>query len=242
MKVIILAAGKGSRLNSETAQIPKAMRLANGKPLISYVLDTVDFAAKNDTIIVVGYLKDKIVDAFSEYLFAEQTELKGTGHAVQSAGELLRGYDGPTLILCGDTPTLKKSTIQKLIASHEEMSADCSVLTCKIERDMKLGRVLRNEDGSYKGILENKDCMPEQRSINEYNTAVYIFDNQKMLAGLEKIKNNNASNEYYLTDLPAILMSDDGKINVQMIAEPSEILGVNTEEDLAEVEAILKSN
>lgn len=242
MKAVILAAGKGKRLHSEQFSAPKVLREANGKPLLRYVVNNLSFIPdKKDIIIVAGYKKEMVFNAFNEgYTFAVQDEQLGTGHAVNCAREALKGYDGPVLVCYGDMPLFKKETYENLVKVHEEAGNDCTILTGVSDRGLAYGRIIRDENGSFKGVVEDRDCTPEQKKINELNVGIYVFDSKKLFSCLGELKNSNAQGEYYLTDVPTIMMSKGYKIGTYTTHDDTEILGVNTPEDLALCESLLK--
>ncbi|MBQ9940838.1 MAG: NTP transferase domain-containing protein [Clostridia bacterium] len=241
MKAIILAAGKGKRLLSEECHIPKGMRLVCGKPLLGYVTEALNFIEKKDIHIVVGFEKEKIIEAFSNgYNFSVQEKMLGTGHAVESAYPALKDYDGDLIVICGDTPLIQQSTILNMIEQHKKNKNSCTVLSCMGEKGLALGRMIHDKDGKLTGIVEDKDCTPEQKEICEYNAATYVFDAKAMFKALEKVGYNNKQGEKYLTDVPMIMISEG--LNVESYASQNsyEILGVNTPEDLAEAERLVK--
>lgn len=242
MKAVILAAGKGKRLHSEQFSAPKVLREANGKPLLRYVVNNLSFIPdKKDIIIVAGYKKEMVFNAFNEgYTFAVQDEQLGTGHAVNCAREALKDYDGPVLVCYGDMPLFKKETYENLVKVHEEAGNDCTILTGVSDRGLAYGRIIRDENGSFKGVVEDRDCTPEQKKINELNVGIYVFDSKKLFSCLGELKNSNAQGEYYLTDVPTIMMSKGYKIGTYTTHDDTEILGVNTPEDLALCESLLK--
>lgn len=242
MKAVILAAGKGKRLHSEQFSAPKVLREANGKPLLRYVVNNLSFIPdKKDIIIVAGYKKEMVFNAFNEgYTFAVQDEQLGTGHAVNCAREALKDYDGPVLVCYGDMPLFKKETYENLVKVHEEVGNDCTILTGVSDRGLAYGRIIRDENGSFKGVVEDRDCTPEQKKINELNVGIYVFDSKKLFSCLGELKNSNAQGEYYLTDVPTIMMSKGYKIGTYTTHDDTEILGVNTPEELALCESLLK--
>ena len=242
MKAVILAAGKGKRLHSEQFSAPKVLREANGKPLLRYVVNNLSFIPdKKDIIIVAGYKKEMVFNAFNEgYTFAVQDEQLGTGHAVNCAREALKDYDGPVLVCYGDMPMFKKETYENLVKVHEEAGNDCTILTGVSNRGLAYGRIIRDENGDFKCVVEDKDCTPEQKKINELNVGIYVFDSKKLFSCLGELKNSNAQGEYYLTDVPAIMMSKGYKIGTYTTHDDTEILGVNTPEELALCESLLK--
>ena len=192
IKAIVLAAGKGTRLHSAEHNQPKALREAAGKPLLYYVLSALDFLPKENTVIVAGYMREQVEARFPDYPFAVQDPQLGTGHAVQCARDYLRDFDGTVLVCCGDMPLLKKETYQALLNAHEQSGNPCTFLTGTTELNLPFGRILRDENGFFLRVVEDKDCTPEQKNIRELNAGVYAFDCQELLACLELLKNDNA--------------------------------------------------
>lgn len=234
MKAIVLAAGKGKRLQSEMFNLPKVLREANGKPLIEHVLGHIDFIDKQDTVIVVGYMKEKVIECVGDaYRYSVQEEQKGTGHAVQCASGQFDGYDGDVLILYGDMPLVRRETYQAVIEKHQASGADCTLLTAVVDDPPAYGRIVRDKDGAVQAIVEDKDCDEEQKKIKELNVGIYVFKAPLLFEGLKKLKNSNAQGEYYLTDMPMIFLSEGKKVETYSIDSLTEIYGVNTLEDLA---------
>jgi len=240
MKVIILAAGKGTRLHSEEANIPKALREVCGKPLLRYVLDNIAFIPEEDIYIVVGYKKEMILRAFrGQYHFVEQEEQLGTGHAVMMAEPFLRDYQGDVMVLYGDMPLVSTTTLRNIMDAHQKTSSRCTLLTAVVENPPDYGRIIRDEKGDIMDIVEVKDCTPEQLAIPEVNVGVQLFDAQTLFEGLKLLKNDNKQKEYYLTGVPKILMEKGIKVNSFVTRDADEILGVNTLEDMKMCEAVL---
>jgi UDP-N-acetylglucosamine diphosphorylase/glucosamine-1-phosphate N-acetyltransferase len=240
VKAVVLAAGKGTRLHSDDIDAPKVMREANGKPLLQYVLDSISFIGKKDTILVVGYKKDSIINKFDGYTYVIQEEQLGTGHAVMSAREQLEGFEGVLLLCYGDMPAIKQKTYRQLINTHFEQKNNCTLLTGKSELPMSFGRIERDENGVFMNVVEEKDCTPEQLKITELNTGVYVFDTVMLLKALGELKNNNTQGEYYVTDVPAIMKNQGAKIGILKQNLGDDIIGVNTLEQLKMVERILE--
>lgn len=240
IRAIVLAAGKGKRLYSETSDLPKVLRAAAGRPLLAWVLDNLTFIAPERTILVVGFQADKVRLAMGDaYEYAVQEEQLGTGHAVASAAPLLRDYDGDVLVIYGDMPLFKPDTYRKLVKKHQVSGADCTMLTALTDIIPDFGRILRDEKGRFAGIIEQKDCTPEQRLINEVNPGIYVFRTPLLLSALRGLRNNNAQGEYYLTDVPLLILQSGGWIETETIHDDNQIIGVNTLEDLARCERIL---
>lgn len=240
LKAIVLAAGKGTRLQTEGCDLPKVMRTALGKPLLHYVLSALDFIEPENTVVVVGFLKEKVMDAFEGYVFAEQKEQLGTGHAVLSAKEELVGFDGAVLVCCGDMPLIKKETYAALAETHFAEGNACTILTGTSAENLPYGRIVRNADGSFQRVVEDKDCTPAEKEIRELNSGVYVFDSKKLLPALAELGNNNVQKEYYLTDVPYILQEHGEKIGICCRDLGYEIIGVNTVQQLTQVEELLQ--
>lgn len=239
VKALVLCAGKGTRLRQEGVDLPKVMRLAQGKPLLHYVLSALDFLPRENVVLVVGYKKEAIWAAYGDYPHAVQEPQLGTGHAVQCAAEHLAGFDGHVLVCCGDTPLMSKSTYQALVELHLNSGSDCTLLSAHVDEGGNYGRVTRHGDGTFRAIVEAKDCSAEEASLTEVNTGVYLFRAQPLLEALGHLKNDNAQGEYYLTDVPAYLLAHGGKVGVCDSCSPQEMLGVNTPAQLQEVEDLL---
>lgn len=240
LKAVILAAGKGTRLQTDGSTLPKVMRLANGKPLLAHVLAALDFIRPADIVLVVGYQKESVLAAFPGYPYAVQTEQLGTGHAVMAAFKTLGDFDGDVLICCGDMPLIKEETYRALAEEHVRAGNDCTILTGTSSEDLPYGRVLRDESGAFSGMVEDKDATPAQRKIRELNSGVYVFKASKLRDVLSELKSDNAQGEYYLTDAPVLMQKRGGKIGVCCRQLGYEIIGVNTLEQLRQVEALLQ--
>ena len=242
MKGIVLAAGQGKRLLSEEFNMPKVLRRANNVPLLRYVLNKIDFLKPSDITIVVGYMKEKVIEEISDgYVYAVQKEQLGTGHAVASAKEEFKDYDGDVIVLYGDMPLLKKETYQNLIDAHKKEGGECTILACITNKKLPYGRIIKNEKGYCIDIVEEKDCTPEQKEIKELNIGVYVFNSKTLFAKLGELKNDNSQGEYYLTDVAKILAKENIKVNVFSVYDETEIVGVNTAEELDFVEKALLS-
>ena len=240
MKAIVLAAGKGTRLMSEQFQLPKVLREANGRPLLGYVLENIGYIEKKDTVIVIGYMGDKVREfAGEDYNFATQSEQKGTGHAVMMTRELLEDYDGDILILYGDMPLFKAETYRGICDKHAESGAALTLLTAVVDNPPAYGRIIHDADGNITDIIEEKDATPEQKQIKELNVGVYVVKGSELFKALDKVGNNNKQGEYYLTDLPKILIAEGKKVESYTTYDTNEIVGVNTIAELEFCEKIL---
>lgn len=239
IKAIVLAAGKGTRLQTEGTDLPKVMREAGGQPLLSYVLSGINFIKAENITIVVGYKKEKVMGRFGGYNFADQTEQLGTGHAVMAASGELEG-DSQVLVCCGDMPLIKKDTYMDLAETHLQGGNTCTILTGTTDLPLPYGRVVRDAQGDFLEVVEEKDCDERQIKITELNSGVYMFKSSALLSALQALKNDNAQGEYYLTDVPAILKGRGEKIGICRRDLGSEIIGVNTVRQLSQVENILE--
>ncbi len=242
IKSVILAAGKGTRLHSAEHDCPKVMHKVCGRPLLDIALSLVDFIEKKDITIVVGYKKEDIISYFgNEYNYVEQTEQKGTGHAVMQTADCFKDFDGDVLVTYGDMPLYRKESLKNLCEQHEKSGAACTVMSAISDKLKSYGRIIKDENGNFKGIVEAKDCTPEQYAITEVNSGVAIFDSKALFESLPKLQSNNNQNEFYLTDVPLIMMKDGRKVDLFPINDGEEVMGVNTPEELTMCEEILKN-
>ena len=239
LKASVLAAGKGKRMHTEGCDLPKVLRVAKGRPLLAWVLDALAFIPPEDTVLVVGYQREQVLAAFPGYASAVQEQQLGTGHAVMAAFSALGDYRGDLLVCYGDMPLLRRETYEALIAYHREREASCTILTGEADIPLPYGRILRAPDGSFAGVVEDRDCTPEQKAITELNCGVYVFDAPSLASVLGSLRQANAQGEYYLTDAPLLLQEAGKRVEVCRRDLGMEILGVNTPEQLAEVESLL---
>ena len=204
-----------------------------------YVLKALDFIPVSDTVLVAGYMRERVFEAFPDYPRAVQDPQLGTGHAVQCARDHLKDFDGTVLVCYGDMPLLKKEVYQGLLKFHAEHGAACTMLSGTCEENLPYGRVLRDENGDFLRIVEDRDCTPAQKAIRELNVGIYAFDCKALLESLDELRNDNAQSEYYLTDVPAILRAKGRRVAVYTAELNEQILGVNTPEQLALTERYL---
>ena len=239
MRAIVLAAGKGRRLEPLGSDLPKVLHTIDGHTLLWHCLKNINFIPPGNTTIVVGYQKDMVINAVPGYQFAEQTEQKGTGHAVLAAADHFANYDGDVLVVYGDMPLFHRQTYQHLISTHTKQNADCTILSGISESPMAYGRIIR-KNGIITDIVEEKDCTPTQAKITELNVGVYVFKAHPLFDNLQKLSCDNTQQEYYLTQLPKILMQQGYKITSCTAEDPDEFFGVNTPQDLQTCEQILQ--
>lgn len=239
---IILAAGKGTRMKSE---LPKVLVAVNGRPMIRYVVDALKAAGIERLIVVVGY-RAELVRAELALIpgveFVEQTEQLGTGHAVMMARAALAQHDGPVVVVAGDSPMLQTASVAALLNEFDRRRAACLLGTVYRDDPAGYGRIARDEDGQFIGIVEEKDASPEQRAIREINVSTYLFDAQELLGSLDQLRADNSQREYYITDCPAILLAAGKTVAALPILKPCEALSINCPEELAQVEAEMTKN
>lgn len=239
MKVLILAGGKGSRLQSEKFNLPKALKELNGHPLLEYVLNNVSFIEKEDTYVVVGYKRDMIIDRFPEYNFAVQEEQLGTGHAAMMVEPYLKDCDDDIIILYGDMPMINRDILRAFVEYHKENNSKCTIMTAIFENQPPYGRIIRDKNDKFVKVVEEKDCTAQELKIKELNCGPYIVNSKLLFKALKQLKNNNAQGEYYLTDIPEIIKSMGSDVNIFINNSSKEMLGVNTIEDLKECESMI---
>lgn len=241
-KVIILAAGKGKRLESEAHELPKALRLACGKPLIRYVLEQLDFIAPEDIVIVVGYRKEQVIEALgSAYTYAEQLVLDGTAHAAEYARPCMEGFDGPVMILYCDMPLLSRKTYQTMLSAHVQSAADQTLLAAKLNPIPEYGRLIRDASGRLVNIVEEGSCTPDQKKINEVNVGIQVFNGKDMWESIASIPYDSKKNppERVLTSAAGVMSREGKTVQVVHLEDGNESLGVNSEVDLERVEIVL---
>lgn len=236
---IVLAGGKGTRLHSSEHNLPKALRLAGGQPLLYWVLEALSFLPQDNVVIVDGYMADQVEAAFPGRKFALQAQQLGTGHAVMAAREYFESFDGTVLVCFGDMPLLRSEVYQALLQAHEDSGNEATLLAGTSDFDLPYGRMLRNDDGSFQRIVEDRDCTPEQKQIKELNAGIMAFKAPWLLRSLSHLGTDNAQGEYYLTDVPYIIQSLGGRTGIFAAALNQQILGVNTPEQLELVESYL---
>ena len=222
----ILAAGKGSRMESE---LPQVLHQLNGKSLIDYVLDTASELNPDSITLVVGFQKDRVKNHIQNdnVNYVSQEEQLGTGHAALQLENQLENQSGHLLILYGDAPNIKSSTLSPIISEHIEENRNATLITATLDDPTGYGRIIRNQDGDLLKIVEEKDCTPDEKKIKEWNTGIYIFKIPQLFSELKRIKSNNASNEYYLTDVIE-LIKENSPVQAKKIGNPMEVIGINT--------------
>jgi bifunctional UDP-N-acetylglucosamine pyrophosphorylase/glucosamine-1-phosphate N-acetyltransferase len=237
---IILAAGKGTRMGNP--DLPKHLTPLRGKPLIAYLLDTLRQTDFLPPVLVVGHGQDQIRAVLGDsYLYIVQEELLGTGHALACCTDALRGKADIFLVINGDHPLFTVATFCRLTDEHMQENATMSLATLVTDEPAfdNFGRIIRDQKGDVVAIREKKDCSPEELLIREYNPALYAFSDSWVWDALPSLTSENSQHELYLTDLLAQAIRDGRKVATVDMPEWQEALGVNTPEQLAEVEKYL---
>ena len=235
---LILAAGKGKRMKSD---LPKVLHKLSGRYIIDYVIDSARKAGLNRQILVIGHQAEMVRNALADrnVEFALQAEQLGTGHAVMVAEPLLCDFYGDLVILCGDMPLVKTATILRLIAERQRLGAAAVVLTVVLDDPKAYGRIVRDDKGLLRAIVEYRDADDEIRKIREINTGAYCFDWKELRPILARLKADNDQKEYYLTDTISILVGMGKKVGALMASDPLEGLGINSVEELGQLEKII---
>ena len=238
LAVIILAAGKGTRMKSSVAKV--LLPLA-GHPLLHYTLDLSSKLNPVQTIVVVGHQADQVQQAFADrgVEFVFQHEQLGTGHAAKQAKEKLENFKGLVLVLCGDMPLIRPDTLLEMVAGHRASGAKCRILTLKSDGCHDFGRIIRDEKGLILKIVEFKDASDVEKKVDEFNSGVYCFDSGLFFKALGHIDSNNAQNEYYLTDTIEYLVRKRYPVQATQTQNANEILGINSPDDLNRAELLM---
>lgn len=233
IKSIILAAGKGTRMKSET---PKVLHKIFGKPLISYVLDNVKNIV-SESFVIVGHQAQEV----SEYVENNYAKVKtvlqspqlGTGHAVSMVCPFLNDYKGQVIVLCGDTPLITEQTLNNFIQYHNSINSDITVMSTIFENPTNYGRIIRESDNTLKCIVEEKDATLEEKNVKEVNAGIYCLNWNKIKDVFSQLSSNNAQGEYYLTDIISWGKKKNLNVNAYILDDSDEIYGINSRQNLA---------
>ena len=241
LAVIILAAGKGTRMQSP---LPKVLTPIFGNPTLEYVLDISEKLGPARTLVVVGYQGDRIREKFDkrDIEFVLQAEQLGTGHAAYQTEQVLTNFEGNVLILCGDMPLIKVETLERLLNQHKKMSAKCTVLTLKTKASNDFGRIIRDDKGLILKIVEFRDASEKEKNVDEFNSGVYCFDKKLFFKALSSIGDNNLQKEHYLTDTIEYSVKSGYRVASIQTENTEEIIGINSPDDLKRVEDLLEKN
>lgn len=237
--VIILAAGLGTRMKSDKA---KVLHEVNGRPMIEYVVQAAASIAGENIVVVVGHQAEKVkgvINRVSSVGYALQKEQLGTGHAVQCALPQVAASVTDIVILCGDVPLIRADTISYLIETHLEAKQDVSLLGVEVDEPKGYGRIILDSKGNLSAIVEEADADENQKSIKLVNTGIYAVKKGYLEAVLPKLNAENAQGEIYLTDIIGIGYDQGGSIGICIGNDSSEIVGVNSRDDLQLAEKLM---
>jgi bifunctional UDP-N-acetylglucosamine pyrophosphorylase/glucosamine-1-phosphate N-acetyltransferase len=236
LRVLILAAGKSTRMKSKYA---KVLHRAGGRALIEHSV-TAAGAVSSDIFVVVGHSADQVKATVPSVKFVEQKEQLGTGHAVLAARESFSGYSGDVLVMPGDVPLVTARTLEAFMKFHRDGGFQASVLTADVENPSGYGRIVRRNTGEVESIVEHRDAPPDVLKIHEINSGIYLFNVAALFEPLSKLRNDNAQKEYYLTDVIQILVSQKYKVGAFKAESAEEVLGINTRQELAAVDRVMR--
>ncbi|MEJ2057600.1 MAG: NTP transferase domain-containing protein [Desulfofustis sp.] len=238
--VVVLAAGKGTRMKSARA---KVLHEVFYRPMLHHVLDSVAPLEPLRTVVIVGHQQEAVKAILSGYdvVCCEQKEQNGTGHAVLCAQPLLADFRGTIMILCGDSPLLEPAHLEQMIASHRRSGARLTIMTTVLRDPTNYGRIISDADGAVKAVVEEKDASAEQRAITEINAGIYIGEAAYLFSALSRVTTDNAQQEMYLTDIVSIAVEDGLRVNKFEHPHPSHVLGVNSKVELAQAHAEIRA-
>lgn len=240
---IILAAGKGSRMNSD---LPKVLHPLKGRPMIHYVLDAARDAGIEQFVVVIGHGREKVKAQVSKWQqdnssvsirFAVQEQQNGTGHAVQVAKQYLPQTDANIVVLLGDVPLVKPETLLSALSDLSQSAA--LVVSMQLKNPTGYGRIIRSSQGELLQIVEEKDANPKQKKVSEVNTGLFVFQAEKLWQYLDLLNTQNAQNELYLTDIMQILRENQEEVVADLFGEPEQFEGVNSLDQLLRLENFL---
>ncbi|MDR1488096.1 MAG: NTP transferase domain-containing protein, partial [Deltaproteobacteria bacterium] len=240
LAVLILAAGKGTRMKSKT---PKVLHQLLGKPIISHVLNAARYLEPAAMVVVTGYGAELVEAAVKGpgVVFARQPQMLGTGHAVGCAKEALAQHNGLVVILPGDVPLVSPQTLIDFVDAHTFLKADLSVLTVRVDNPGSYGRVVRDQSGWLSYIVEARDANEQELLIDEVNSGIYVADSRRLFESIANLKPLNSQKEYYLTDVAADFRSNNLLVAAIEGQDPFEVQGINDRRELAVAQATLKS-
>jgi bifunctional UDP-N-acetylglucosamine pyrophosphorylase/glucosamine-1-phosphate N-acetyltransferase len=238
LNAVILAAGKGKRMKSDLAKVLHPVR---GRPMVAYVVQAVRNAGGQRIIVVVGHQRHRVITALDGLgvEFVVQARQLGTAHALAQAERPLSHYQGELLVLAGDTPLLTGRTLRRLVNRHRHTGAAATVLTAMLEDPDGYGRIVRTPDGLLDAIIEDQDATESQKEIREINTAAYCFQAPLIFEVIQRIDTTNRQKEFYLTDAVALLRKQGMIVGALVVEDWREMLGINSVQQLAEVEKIM---
>lgn len=238
---LVLAAGKGTRMGGD---LPKVAFEVADRPMVNWVVDALRNSGVQRVLLVVGYKADHVRSLFDddEHIeFVEQAEQLGTGHAVLCCHEALKEFDGDLVVLAGDGPLIRSETIDTLLQTHRTATASATLATSNIDDPTGYGRIVRDDSGRFEAIIEHKNASEAVLAINEVYPSYACFDARALFGCLTTLPADAVTGEYYLTEVPAMLHASGSTVEVVDAVPSEDVLSINTPEQLAEVDAILRS-
>jgi bifunctional UDP-N-acetylglucosamine pyrophosphorylase / glucosamine-1-phosphate N-acetyltransferase len=240
---VILAAGKGTRMPGD---LPKVVHPVGGRAMVCAVVDACREAGCGRIIVVVGYKQELVRQSLADYeglQFVVQDKQLGTGHAVQTAGPNFAGtgWAHDVFVLCGDGPLVRAATLQELLRRHRESGPSATLATAVLDDPTGYGRIVRDEHGQFRRIVEHKNATEEERQIREVNPSYYCFRETDLFSALSSVEPNAVTGEYYLTDTLALLLAEGKRVEVVAAVPPEDVLSINTPDDLAAVDRIYRA-
>ena len=234
LAVIILAAGKGTRMDSD---LPKVLHTIGDLPMISRVVETAKQLGAERILPILGYKNDLVKSALTNYPVEIVLQLQqfGTAHAVMQCTENLKQFYGNVLILYGDVPLITVNTLSKLLSVHIGNDTKGTILTTDLSDPTGYGRIIRDENGNLSKIVEENDATQSERMVKEINSGIYVFKSQTLFNLLPMVGNNNSQKEYYLPDVLNLILEENGKVSIEKIENYYELQGVNDKEQLNEI-------
>ena len=239
LAIIIIAAGKGTRMRSPLA---KVLHPLAGRPLLTHVLEVATSLAPHRLVVVVGYQAEAVRQVCAPWgvTCVLQDPQLGTGHAVAQAEPVLGHFPGDVLVLYGDVPLLQAATARAVWEAHRQQQATVTILTARLDNPTGYGRILRNAQGHIRRIVEERDASETEKAVCEINSGVYCLHAPFLFPALRRLGRDNAQGEQYLTDVVAIAVAEQQRVASVTVANAQEILGVNTHAELAQVESLLQ--
>src|ERR1043165_4128356 len=242
LNVLVMAAGLGTRMKSQRA---KVLHELGGSPLIALVVRTAQALDPKTILVVVGHQAEEVEQATVAEVgglasFAVQAQQRGTGDAVESARSQLEHSDSLVLVLSGDVPLIKLETLRKFIEHHQASGADCSILSVRLENPTGYGRIIRDQNGAFQKIVEQREANDEQRQVKEIKSGISCFEAKTLFQALRQVEPANDQGEYYLTDVAEIILRNGGAVSVFLHGDSREVEGINTRAQLAEFENLIR--
>lgn len=240
LAVVVLAAGEGKRMRSGLA---KALHEVAGRPILEHVLRAAEPLDAERTVVLVGVHGEQLVERFRQrpgvtFVTQDFSTGYGTGHALREAQRGLNGFSGNVMVLNGDGPLLRSTTLAALAGSLQG-GGGMALVTCHFSNPTGLGRIVRGADGRLSSIVEERDATPEQKRLTEINPGVYLFD-ASVFGRAAALTNDNAAGEYYITDLPRLYLAAGESVNTVLVEDETELLGVNDKLQLAVAEGVMR--